>query len=287
MEKKFNSNLGKKIDLLDTIMITMFFILIIIFSYGGLNQNPINIFVLLFVMIGMLIGYYTNMTAAILYAILFDFFYASAYIFLNIYKSFSIESSIYFWSVFLPISTIFFAYKGKLIKEIQDENYKLKKENQDLVMIDRETGLRSSQSFFNDIQAYMNISKRYKVKTYLMLIQIKYEKEVIKILGESQYNKIIHQLSKLIDHILREEDKKYILRDMNLFGILFLSNQDGDRQVENRLREQIKKIDFKEETFINKINLEVIIGTASYDEEIIHNPYEFFKMAQKDMEYDV
>lgn len=287
MENKLDNNISKRIDILDTTIITIFFILLISFSYGGLSQNPMNVFIVLFTIMGMVIGYYTNITVGILYSIIFDFVYSSFHIFLNISRAIPIEPDVYFWIVILPIITIMYAYKGKLIKEIQWENARFKKENKELITIDKDTGLRSSQSFFNEIHGYMNISRRYGVEAYLMLIKIKYEREVISILGESKYNKIIMELSKILDKFLREEDKKFILRDMNLFGIILLSNENGGKKVENRLKERIENIEFKEEALINKMKIEVIVGLAKYDEETIDNPYEFFNMAKKDMEYDV
>lgn len=287
VENKLDNQISKKIDILDTTIITIFFILLITFSYGGLSSDPMNVFIVLCVMIGMIIGYYTNITVGILYSIIFDFIYSSTHIFLNLSRSIPIKPDIYFWIIILPIITIMYAYKGKLIREVQFENEEFKKENKELVMIDKETGLRSSQSFFNEIQAYMNISRRYGVETYLMLIRIKYKGELISILGESKYNKIIIKISELIDDFLREEDRKYILRDLDLFGIILLSNKDGGKQVENRLKEIIKNIEFNRGDLINTIKLEVVVGLALYDEDTVNNPYEFFEMAKKDMEYDV
>lgn len=287
MENKLDNQISKKIDILDTTIITIFFILLITFSYGGLSSDPMNVFIVLCVMIGMIIGYYTNITVGILYSIIFDFIYSSTHIFLNLSRSIPIKPDIYFWIIILPIITIMYAYKGKLIRQIQFENEEFKKENKELVMIDKETGLRSSQSFFNEIQAYMNISRRYGVETYLMLIRIKYKGELISILGENKYNKIIIKISELIDDFLREEDRKYILRDLDLFGIILLSNKDGGKQVENRLKEIIKNIEFNRGDLINTIKLEVVVGLALYEDDTINNPYEFFEMAKKDMEYDV
>lgn len=287
VENKLDNQISKKIDILDTTIITIFFILLITFSYGGLSSDPMNVFIVLCVMIGMIIGYYTNITVGILYSIIFDFIYSSTHIFLNLSRSIPIKPDIYFWIIILPIITIMYAYKGKLIRQIQFENEEFKKENKELVMIDKETGLRSSQSFFNEIQAYMNISRRYGVETYLMLIRIKYKGELISILGENKYNKIIIKISELIDDFLREEDRKYILRDLDLFGIILLSNKDGGKQVENRLKEIIKNIEFNRGDLINTIKLEVVVGLALYEDDTINNPYEFFEMAKKDMEYDV
>lgn len=286
MIEKIDSNVSKRIDLIDTLIINMFFLLIIIFAYGQFEKNLTNFLMITFVMIGTIVGYYSNITFAILYAIIFDFFFASLYIFLNITQSTHVGVQVYIWMVLIPVFTIIFAYKGKLIKDIQIENYNLKKENIELVMIDKETGLRNSQSFFEELQGYMNIYKRYGILVHLMLVKIKYQDEVIKILGKSKYDRIVKLLSKEIDGMLRMEDKKYLLRDENMFGIIFLTLSNDGELVKNRLKHTIEQIRI-EEDFIDKIKIEVTIGLAQYDQESVNNSFEFFKMAENDMEYDV
>lgn len=291
MIRKFDKKLSGKIDLIDTISINLFFLLIIIFAYGHFEEEIINFFIVVSIMIGSIIGYYTNITYAILYSILFNFIYASLHIFLYITKAIPIDAAVYFWMVILPVFSITSAYKGKLIKDVQIENLTLRKENTDYVMVDKSTGLRNEQSFFSEIQGYINISKRYGLIANLMLVKIKYENEVIRILGKSEYDKVIKLLSKEIDHMLREEDKKYILRDSNMFGIVFLTQSDDGELVKNRLKNKIQSITFDEESLINKVKLEVILGLVSYDrdenKDKAFSAYEFFQTAEKDMEYDV
>ncbi|KPU45258.1 GGDEF domain protein [Oxobacter pfennigii] len=287
MEERHNKLISRRIDLAVTLVITMFFVLIITFSYGEFNKSMTNVFIILFVMIGAVVGYYTNITAAIFYSIIFNFLYASINIYLNLANIYNIGFEIYFWMVAVPLFSIIFAYKGKILKEIQSENCALKKENEELVMIDKETQLRGSQTFFDELQSYMNISNRYGIEVYLMLIKIKYHNEIIRVLGEAKYKKIINRISQIIDSVLREEDRKYILRNMDMFGIIFLSNKDGGKYVEKRLKEAICSTEFKEDYLINRIKLEIITGIVIYDKNIINNPYDFFRMAEKDMEYDV
>jgi GGDEF domain-containing protein len=120
-----------------------------------------------------------------------------------------------------------------------------------------------------------------------MLIKIKYENEVIRILGESKYNKMVNEISKVISSILREEDRKLILRDVNMFGLIVLSNKGGEKHLKNRIKEMIKNINFKDDAVINNLDLEVMVGVAGYDPEEINSPYEFFKKAERDLEFDV
>ncbi len=291
MIRKFDNKLPAKIDLLDTLSVNMFFVLAIIFAYGSFNEQTTNYFLMIGVMIGTIIGYYTNITGAILFSILFNFVYASLHIFLYITKSIPIDTNVYFWMIVLPVFSMVFAYKGKLIRDVQIENVTLKKENADYVMVDSDTGLRNEQSFFNEIQGYLNISKRYGLISNLMLVKIKYENEVLRILGKSEYEKTVKLLSKEIDHMLREEDKKYILRDSNLFGIIFFTPRDDGYIVKDRLKKRVQSITFDEENLMNKVKLEVVVGVASYEkdenEENTFSAYEFFQIAEKNMEYDV
>lgn len=285
--RRIDSRISKRVDLISILMTTMFFSLVISFSFMGFNENAINVFLVFIVMMGSIVGYYTTVTAAILYSIIFIFFYASLHIFLNISKGIPVSGDVYFWMLTVPLFAVVFAYYGGLIRKIQEQNSNLIKENAEFVIIDKETGLLSSQTFFNELQAYMKINERYDIEVYLMLVKIKYENEVIRILGESKYNKIINEISKAINSMLREEDRKYILRDVNMFGVILLSNKGGGKYIKNRIKEMIGSLDFKDDIVIHKVKLEVLVGLARYNPDEIRSPYEFFKMAEKDMEFDV
>lgn len=288
MKKNYNKQLSHQIDLIDTLIIVMFFMLTIIYAYGQFGEKLLNYFVILSVMIGSIIGYYTNITVAILYSILFNFAYASLHIFIYITQAIPIDRSVYFWMVVIPLFSIVFALKGKWIRDLQKENFSLKNENNQLVMVDKETGLRNSQSFFSELQGYMNINRRYGIIANLMLVKIKYENEVVRIIGMSKFEKIITLLSSEIDKMLREEDRKYILRDANMFAIVFLTENEDGELVKDRLKNTIRQVVFQEDdALVNKIKLEITVGLAIFDKEKTSNAYEFFQLAEKDMEYDV
>lgn len=285
--EKLDKKISKRIDLTSIFIITLFFILVIVFSYMDLNTNPAVVFLVFIVMVGTIAGYYTNITTAILYSIIFVFLYASFRIYLNISKGMAVGGEVYFWMLTAPAFSILFAYYGGLIRNIQDKNSSLIEENEELVMIDKDTGLWSSQAFFNELKVYVKINERFNIEVYLMLIKIKYENEVIRILGESKYNKMVNEISKVISSILREEDRKLILRDVNMFGLIILSNEGGEKHLKNRIKEMIKNINFKDDAVINNLNLEVMVGVARYNPEEINSPYEFFKKAERDLEFDV
>lgn len=287
MEDKLNHRISQKIDLICITFTTMFFVLAIVFAYMGLIENPKNVFLIFIVMIGTVIGYYTNITVAMIYSIVFIFLYASVNIFLNITQGIPVGKDVYFWMVSVPVFALIFAYFGRLIKNIQNENKSLKQENSEFVMIDKETGLMTSQTFFNELQVFMKISERYFIEVYLILVKIKYENEVIRILGEAKYKKMLNEISKAINSILREEDRKYILRDVNMFGVILLSNKNGGKYVKDRLKEKIDNINFKDDILINKIQLETQVGLTYYNPRQVKSPYEFFKTAEKDLEFDV
>jgi GGDEF domain-containing protein len=287
MEPKIDIRLSKRIDLLLILIMTLFFILIVAFAIIGLEDNPVNVFLVFIVMLGIIISYFTNITAAMIYSIIFIFLFASVHIFYNFTRGIPIKGEVYFWMLTVPIFAIGFAFFGNLIRNIQKQNEDLLQENAEYVMFDKKTGLMNSRTFFQELQVFMKINQRYNIDLYLMLVKIRYENAVIRILGESKYTKMVNEISLAIKSILREEDKKYILRDLNMFGIILLSREGGGKVVKERLKEKIENIDFKDDAIINKVDLEVQTGVAAYDAELIKNPYEFYKMAERDLEYDV
>jgi len=287
MENNNENNISKKIDMLFLIITTMFFALVIVFSYVGFSQNPTNVFMVFVVRLGTIIGNYTNITAAMIYSIIFVFLYASLHIYLNISRGFPVGGQVYYWMLAVPLFSFVFACYGKMIRDIQQQNISLKKENAEYVMIDKETGLMTSRTFLKELQVFMRIQERYNIEVNLILIKVKYEDQVIRILGQSKYNRIVKEFSKALSSMLREEDKKYILRDANMFGIIMLSNKNGGEHVKERIKKIFDEIDFEDDALINKVRLEVLVGLVRYDREQIRSPYELYKMAEKDLEYDV
>jgi GGDEF domain-containing protein len=225
--------------------------------------------------------------SSLVFSSLIVFVYSSYTIFLNIARSIPIEGEVYFWVCAIPLFTILSGYRGQLIKGLQDENARLKKDNTDLVSIDRETGLKNTQLFFDELQAHMNISRRYDIKVYLMLIEVQYKSEIIRAFGRNKYNDIVKELSSLLDGFLRYEDKKFFLRESDRFGVVFLSKPEGGREVKKRVKKTLDTFEFKSEGALNKIYFQASVGMAEYDPNTNINPYEFLGLAEKDMEYDV
>lgn len=286
MKRTINISVSKRIDLLNIAIVLMFLLLIINLSYGELEKNAVNFIILGIIIIGTMVGYFTDIIFAILYSIIFDFIYASVYIFLNLTKSVPLGTVIYVWMVVVPLFTLIYAYKGKLIKEMQVENYDLKKENLEYVTVDKETGLQNSRSFLTELQNSMNISTRYDINLYMMLVELKYGKEIMQIIGKAKHEKIIKGLSETINNLLRQEDKKFRLLDEHMFAIIFFTRKEDGELVKNRLRNAIREIQFKESS-INKVKIVISVGLVYYNKDEIENVFEYFNAVKKDMEYDV
>lgn len=280
-------NYSHKLDLTNTALNALSFILVLTFSFINLQEKPSSFFFVFLVIVGSLIGYYLGMTVAILYSIFFVFLYGS----LNIYNNFTagipVGWEVYYWLLIIPVFSFVSAYYGGLLRGIQEENNRLNEAKDKYMTIDQETGLMSSQSFFNELQAYMRIHERYGIEVYLLVIKLKYENEVISILGESKFKEMVKKISDAITQALRDEDRKYILRDVNMFACILLSNKNGDKYVKPRLREAITAIEFTDDPTLNRLKLEVQMGLATYDKEKIKSPYEFYRISERDLEYDV
>ncbi|MPM94883.1 hypothetical protein SDC9_142032 [bioreactor metagenome] len=287
MKKQKPGKSSLKLDFISTVVIVMYFALVVVFSYSGIKNSSENIILLMIVMLGMVFGYYTNLVASLVFSVIAVFIYSSYNIFLNIARSIPISAEVYFWVIVIPLFTIVSGYRGQLTKSLQDENAKIKRENEELVSIDKETGLKNSQLFFDELQSYMNISKRYGIQVYLMLIDIRYKTEIIRTFGRAKYNEIIKELSAVIEEFLRYEDKKFFMRATDKFGIVFLSNPEGGNLVKKRFQKIFEDYQFKNGGILNQIRFQVAVGLAEYDPASSSSPYDFLKQAEKDMEYDV
>lgn len=279
-------DIRKKIDLAVTLLISFFFVVLLIFNMLTLKSNFENYILFLILITLMVISYYTNITLSLVMALVVDFIYMSAKLYFALSGNTKIEVSTYFWAIFIIISVLITSNLSSLIFSIQEELTELKKRNNNLVMIDHETGLRNSRALMNELPIYISMTKRRKdVPITLMVVNIKYSGKIKSIIGEEKYKKIIAFAANRISSLLRDEDRKYIIND-STFTYILLSPEDGARIVMKRLKEEINKIALDENSLLGGLNLEIQVGYKTWSEDI-KDPIDFLRRAEAEVEYDV
>ncbi|MBM7834070.1 diguanylate cyclase domain-containing protein [Clostridium sardiniense] len=279
-------DIRKKIDLAVTILIVFFFGIGITFNILKLESSFENYIMFLILVIVMIISYYTNITLSLIVSLVVDFVYMSIKLYFALGGNSRIDISTYFWTIIIIISAILISNISSLIFKMQKEITELRERNNNLVMIDHETGMRNSRAFMNELPIYISMTRRRKdIPITVMVVNIQYSDKIKGFLGEEKYKDVITFAVNRISTLLRGEDRKYIIND-STFAYILLSTEEGARVVMKRLKEEIKKIVLDEDSLLGGLNLEIQVGYKAWSEDI-KDPIDFLRRAEAEVEYDV
>ncbi|WP_235829619.1 diguanylate cyclase domain-containing protein [Clostridium nigeriense] len=275
----------KKVDFYMNLLIAYFLILTMIISLLDFKSSFENYIMLTILMIVGIISYYFNITISLVATLIIDFIYGTYSLYQNIFLGKSLDYKLYLWFILIPITAIITSLVSKNILLLQEKLKKLEAENEELIMINPLTGDRNMKSFNNEIPIYLSMNKRYNIPITIMMVKFKYGDRLKNIVGQDYYNNILIIVSQLLSDSLRVEDRNYILND-DTFVYILLSDKEGAKVVEKRLKEKIKNMDMKNNKFKKNIHLEVQIGLYTYNGKL-DKPLELLKAAEKELEYDV
>lgn len=281
----FSKRTNLKIDFAMICLFTLQFSLVLAFSYGGLFNKQENLFLLFILMISMMLSYFTGLIPAVLYALAFDFIYASWQIYNNLMTGITISNDVYLWMLLMPTMCFLVAYSGRLIQKVQMENRTLRKLSSELITIDSITGFKTANVFFQDMGIFMNLSKRYNLDVSLMVLEFKYHTELLTIIGKEQFEVLVIEISDLLGGTTRFEDNKYVLNDYKKFAVLYVSDDKGSEILRQRIKERMLVL-ANEDTIFKKYKIELKVGIAKVKENY-ESPYELVEAAEKDMNYDL
>lgn len=276
-----DENQRKAVDFYINLLIAYFFILSIIITF----LNFENYIMLTILMIIALISYYFNVTISLVITLIIDFIYGTYNLYQNISTGISLNNEVYLWIVFMPLTAVIVSLVSRNILLLQNKVEELEDLNEELVMINPLTGDRNIKAFANEIPIYISMNKRYNIPITIMIVKFKYGDRLKTIVGRDYFNNILIKSSGVLSESLRVEDRKYILND-STFVYILISDNSGSKVVENRLKENIKNIEMKDRKFNKNINLEIQVGSYTYEGDI-QDPLELLKKAEKELEYDV
>lgn len=192
------------------------------------------------------------------------------------------------WIV-LPIITLCGSYLfWKMIGQTELDNKVLSQQVAELVMIDSRTGLYNLRSMYMDIQTQISYAERNSSAISLMVLKLRYPREMKEVLTDAQYDKVIKQLSTIIVDTVRLEDRVYSLNDEGAFGIVLTCDREGTRLVESRLREKLGDEKWFDEIADKPIRSEVKIGYLEYNKDRYHRDAKgFVEEVEDEAEYDL
>lgn len=275
----------KRVDFYMNLLIAYFLILTMMVTLLDFKNSFENYIMLILLMIVGLISYYTNVTISLVTTLIIDFLYGTYNLYENIFLGKELNKQIYIWIILIPLTAVIISLVSRNILLIQNKVKELEDENEELIMINPLTGDRNMKAFNNEVPIYISMNRRYKIPMTIMIVRFKYAKRLKNIVGKDYFNNILVKSSEALGDSLRVEDRKYILDD-NTFVYILLSDKEGSKVVEKRLKEKINNIEMNDNKFNKNINLEIQIGFYTYDGEL-DEPLDLLKAAEKELEYDV
>lgn len=192
------------------------------------------------------------------------------------------------WLV-LPILSVFAMYL--FVSESRNtemENEILKEQVEELVMIDSLTGLYNLRSLYYDLQGQIAYAERNNMSISLVIIRLRYEEELKKVLSRSRYEAVIQKLAEVISGIVRLEDKTYSIDKKSGFAIMLTCDKEGSKLVMQRILNKVNEKTTFEGIAKTAIKVEVRMACLQYDREEFGDDVVAYKQkVESELQYDV
>lgn len=212
----------------------------------------------------------------------------SAYKLFNLFENgIAIKAISYAWLI-LPIAIVgsmkLFCY-GR--NHLELENSILKKQVEELVMIDPLTGLYNLHSFYYDMERQIRYTSRNKLPLTLMIIQLRYAQELNKILSRGNYDKLKQRLAEIVGDAIRVEDNQYSIDNEGSLAVILTCDEQGGVLVRNRIRAMISEKAAFDNITNSSIKVEAQIAFLQYKEDMRNDAVYFKNCVEKELQYDV
>lgn len=281
-------NAGSLLSDISFLLLLMLCFVCIVFIAGDTGHYIANIVMLNVVFLLAVVTYFTSATTGLVLNVLFIFGYGTYTLYEIVVKSVPVSGGSYFWLIAAPAMTVVTWLLTQANRQLQNENAGLRAKNASLVTVDENTKLRNMRSFQADSTVFMAISNRYGIPVTLLVLQVKYWDDLKRIVGESELNAIISDVTRINESSIRANDSLYMLNPSSpMWGVLLLTDLVGTDAVVKRLRDKIDSINREADEDKYKVRLALTVGAAEYKAEEHPSPLEWIALAKRQMEYDV
>ena len=170
----------------------------------------------------------------------------------------------------------------------ETENDVLKEQVQELVMVNALTGLYNLRSLYNDMQKQIAYTERNGLPLSLMIIKLRYEPELKRVLSRSHYEALIQKMADTVVDAVRLEDRVYSLDNNGSVGVLLTCDKIGTEFVEKRIKSRVQDRETFSGITDNSIVVEVKIATVQYNkDEYDKDVMRFKQKVESELQYDV
>lgn len=259
-------------------------------SFIAIDSNFINVNIVILSVASMImiLTYFTSLLVGVAASALIIFSGIVAMLYLGLEKGFPVPNLLYFWCVMLPAYVVCIGYLSKNTSKLQKKVIELDKNIADLVTIDDLTGLKNQKQFINDTDAYMSIAKRYDLKLALMVVELRYQDDIERIVGKQNMDEIAIHLAQALSQSVRREDLAYIIDTQHFsFAVLMITNDyDGIKIAVDRTKKKVSAINMGEIARFANVDLNMRIGYSTLEQDY-ETSLDFLNAAKHELEFDV
>lgn len=282
---KKNTSLLSDLSLLGFLLLT--FIMVVFVGLTG-DHLMENVIFMNLALILALITYFTNITTGLIFNLAYIFIQGSYALYAILAKKddlFILPT--YFWLVITPIFSALVYALTYHTRQLQKENAALEAQSLKLGIIDAKSKLRNLTAFNDDAQVFMDAARRLHLDNYLIVFQMKFWKEVEKMLSEEEKQEVIRLTIDAINNSRGDSGIIYLLDEIEMtFGVLIFKEEHHIEEIIEIFR-TIYSLTTESFSATHRIKLEVKIAYAHYDSEEMPTPYAYLRSAIKELEYDV
>lgn len=219
----------------------------------------------------------------------FDVLAYSVYRLFLLYAYYAEVPLVGFIWILLPIAAVgamFLFISGSGKTEL--ENDVLREQVEELVMINPLTGLYNLRSLYFDLEKQISYVARNNMVLSLMIIELRYEPELKRVLSRNQYETVLQTMAVLIRDSIRTEDRIYSLDNRGSIGVILTCDREGSDFVQRRIKDRITaKGAFQEKKDV-AIKIDIRIACLQYNKEEYDGDIMLFKQkVESELQYDV
>lgn len=275
-------------DLGMLVFLASIFVSSFIVSNSDAELKMENVIMFLVLILSIILVSFQITTLAVVCAGLQVLMYSAYKLYLNYSQGISVQLLSYAW-LFLPllaVGSMLLFLQGRLRTEL--ENEVLKQQVEDLVMIEPLTGLYNFRSMYNDLERQIAYSYRNSLDLSLMIVKLRYESELKKILSSRNYDALIQKLASILEDCIRLEDKIYAIDNKGSVALMLTCDSEGAAIVRQRINNSLNAKDAFARITDAPIKVETRSAYVQYNkDEGRISAMELVQKVESELQYDV
>lgn len=174
------------------------------------------------------------------------------------------------------------------IQGISNENAMLRKQVEELVLVDDVTGMYNLRALYRDLQVMVHYCDRNHLPLTLMEIQLRYEAELRGMLPANSFIELRRRMCEVIHDSIRVEDRVYTVDDKGSVVLLLTTSERDSGIVRGRILYALDTTDRFSQILEAGTKLDVRVACKQYDRDTYgQDMIRYRKAVEAELVYDV